>query len=369
MDLLLRRLARQQEISAQGDHLDADELSSYAENVLPPAARGRYTQHLAECARCRDLVVQLSSSAGVVVAQESAKVPIPSALRKFLASLFSPMVLRYAVPALGLIVVAAIGFMVSRKEGASNSPVADARYEQSNQAPVVATQSQQSSSSPENQSFSVYDSNSNESRNKTERKPAEPGAAASNAEPASPVTTDTSQDAKRQAKKVDEEREAEAKEAEPPKPAATVADVQKVEPPKQEAAAQTVTVTDEPAKAKTENRSVDDLAVTTPGAARKRAESGIAGGIAAARPMAQRGDAADKDKNDAETRTVAGRRFRKQGGVWIDTAYNSQNLTELRRGSEQYRGLVGDEPAIKQIADQLDGEIIVIWKGKAYKIR
>src|ERR1041384_7087923 len=102
MDLLLRRLGRQQETTASSDHLDADELSSFAENVLPPAARARYTEHLAQCLRCRDLIVQLSSSAGVVVAQETAKVTAPSALRKFLASLFSPMVLRYALPALGL---------------------------------------------------------------------------------------------------------------------------------------------------------------------------------------------------------------------------------------------------------------------------
>src|SRR5215216_454620 len=111
MDLLLRRLGRRQDTPVSADHLDADELSLYAENVLPPAARARYTEHLADCARCRELVVQLSSSAGVVVAQETAKVFEPSALRKFLASLFSPMVLRYAVPALGLVVVAAIGFI------------------------------------------------------------------------------------------------------------------------------------------------------------------------------------------------------------------------------------------------------------------
>ena len=83
MDLLLRRLGRQQESSASSDHLDADELSSYAENVLPPAARARYTEHLAECARCRELVVQLSSFAGVVVAPETAKVSAPSALTGF----------------------------------------------------------------------------------------------------------------------------------------------------------------------------------------------------------------------------------------------------------------------------------------------
>ena len=375
MDLLLRRLARQHETLATSDHLDADELSSFAENTLPPAARARYTEHLAECARCRDLVVQLSSSAGVVVAQETAKVPAPSALRKFLASLFSPMVLRYAVPALGLVIVAAIGFMVSRNEGTANSPVADVRYKQPDQGLVPSSQPQQSSSSPEKQSSGFYDSRESPSKAATVDS-ITPSGAASNAAPVSPVTTDAPKETETQAKKVEEQQQPEAKEAEPPKPAAAVSDLKKLEPQggrKQEAAEQTVTVRNEPAaeKAKTEDRSgVGDFAGASPGVARKRAEAGSTGGTAAARPMAaQRDDAADKDKNDAETRTVVGRRFRKQGSVWIDVAYNSQSLTELRRGSEQYRGLVGDEPAIKQIADQLDGEIIVVWKGKAYKIR
>ena len=370
MDLLLRRLGRQQETSVSGDHLDADELSSYAENVLPPAARTRYTEHLAECARCRDLIVQLSSSAGVVVAHETAKVSAPSALRKFLASLFSPMVLRYAVPALGLVIVAAIGFMVSRNEGTSNSPVADVRYQQPDQGLVPSSQP---SSSPDKQSSGFYDSRESPGKAATVHDSIpQSGAAASNAAPVSPVTTDAPKETETQGKKVEEQQQPEAKEAEPPKPAAAVSDLKKLEP-KQEAAQQTVTVRNEPAaeKAKTEDRSgVGDFAVASPGVARKRAEAGSTGGVAAARPMAaQRDDAADKDKNDAETRTVAGRRFRKQGSVWIDAAYNSQSLTELRRGSEQYRGLVGDEPEIKQIADRLDGEIIVVWKGKAYKIR
>jgi hypothetical protein len=375
MDLLLRRLGRQQETSASGDHLDADELSSYAENALPPAARAQYTEHLAECGRCRDLVVQLSSSAGVVVAQETAKVfaPAPSALKKFLASLFSPMVLRYAVPALGLIVVAAIGFMVSRRDGSSNSPIADVRYKQPDQG-LVASQPQQPSVSPEKPS-AFLDSRESADKAATTHDSVTPSATpASNAAPVSPVTAEAPKDTEAQVKKVDEEREQpEAKEAEPPKPAAAVSDVKKLEPQgrRQEAAEQTVTVTNDPAaeKAKTENRGVSDFAVASPGVARKRAEAGSTGGTAAAKTMSQRDDAADNDKNEAETRTVAGRRFRKQGNVWIDTAYNSQSLTELRRGSEQYRGLVGDEPGIKQIADHLDGEIIVVWKGKAYKIR
>ncbi len=119
IDLLLRRLGRRDDAVVSGGaegHLDADELSAYAENALPAAARARYTMHLAECSRCRSVVVQLSSSAGVVAATESAAVTEPSGFKKFLASLLTPMVLRYAAPALGLIVVAAIGFVVLRRE-------------------------------------------------------------------------------------------------------------------------------------------------------------------------------------------------------------------------------------------------------------
>ena len=84
MDLLLRRLGRRDETAESGvDHLDADELSAYAENALPAAPRARYTAHLADCSRCRELVVQLSASAGVVVATESAKAAGPSGWKKF----------------------------------------------------------------------------------------------------------------------------------------------------------------------------------------------------------------------------------------------------------------------------------------------
>ena len=77
-----------------------------------------------------------------------------------------------------------------------------------------------------------------------------------------------------------------------------------------------------------------------------------------------------REDSSANTRSVAGRRFQKKGGVWIDAAYDSsKDSVTLTRGSEQYRALVADEPAIKMIADELDGEILVVWKGHTYRIR
>lgn len=79
--------------------------------------------------------------------------------------------------------------------------------------------------------------------------------------------------------------------------------------------------------------------------------------------------ARDKKTDDAEVRSVAGRRFRREGSVWVDTGFDSSTPTvNVTRGSEQFRALVADEPAIKTIAEQLDGEIVVVWKKQAYRI-
>jgi hypothetical protein len=79
----------------------------------------------------------------------------------------------------------------------------------------------------------------------------------------------------------------------------------------------------------------------------------------------------ERRANDkSETRNVAGRRFYRRDGIWIDNEYNSSRATiNVTRGSEQYRALVADEPGIKAITEQLSGPIIVVWKGRAYHIR
>jgi len=80
----------------------------------------------------------------------------------------------------------------------------------------------------------------------------------------------------------------------------------------------------------------------------------------------------DENRADslAETRSVGGHRFRRQGGAWIDMTYNSSmRTTNVARGSEQYRALIADEPELRRIADQLGGEVVVVWKNRAYRIR
>jgi len=383
MDLLLRRVGRRQDVFAPGtqDHLDADELNAYAENVLPAKTRARYTAHLAECSRCRDLVVRLSASAGVVIADQAEKVSALSGWRKFLASLLSPMVLRYAVPALGLIVVAAIGIVVLR---------GDRMTEQVSQVQPVQTQTgrvltQQDEANKQPQNSIVYDS-----INKPADVPANKVAPTKELQKspapvaqATPTPADVIQSAP--AAKAAAPKPAEAQPvtvaAEPPPPA-KIDDVSDKRKQNEDAArkqeAEVKVAKDEEAK---KNYMIDgavagrgEVATTStarPRAAKSRLGVGdLASAQGAAAPQSGRREGSDRDDSSSETRSVAGRRFRKQGGVWVDTAYEAPRATmDLKRGSEPYRTLIADEPQIKTIADQLDGEIIVMWKGRAYRIQ
>ena len=132
MDRLLRRHARrngetmraiggsQAGRNAAGTHMDADEMSSYAEGALPEAARSRYVAHLADCDACRKIVTNLTLATGVV-AKESARMAVVDASPskswgEWLAALFSPAVLRYGVPAVALLVVIVVAFVATRTQ-------------------------------------------------------------------------------------------------------------------------------------------------------------------------------------------------------------------------------------------------------------
>lgn len=386
IDLLLRQLSRRNGVPVSEideRHLDADELNSYVANALPAAARARYTAHLADCSSCRKLVVDLSAAQGPVTVQQSATVVAPTGWKSFLASLFSPMVLRYAVPALGLIAIAVVGIVVLRKDQLGSSvalnespqntvvrsespsspyvsPDANIATNEAKQEPVApaAKQDQVAKVAPVTKAGPVAN----------ETADASGAAAAAEAPPPAPKPVPAEEEAQRLAK-LQEEKKAEAAQPAANRDVTKEREADKNEPPKQKTdAVATVTVAPGTVARK-------DIAVRSD----KSGETTSAGARAGAgqdlkRPpktlQAQsRAEAKDEDAA-VETRSVAGRRFRKSGRVWIDTGFDSSKpITTVARGSEHYRSLVGDEPSLRRIADELDGEIIVVWKGTTYRIR
>jgi hypothetical protein len=84
----------------------------------------------------------------------------------------------------------------------------------------------------------------------------------------------------------------------------------------------------------------------------------------------QSSDVTRAKSSATDRRTVAGRKFRREGDAWIDTAYKSgEATTVVRRNSEQFRALIADEPEIGRVASALGGEVVVVWRGRAYRIK
>jgi hypothetical protein len=385
-DLLLRRLSRRHDGAVREDeqHLDVDELSSYAQNALPAAARARYTQHLADCSTCRKLVTELSLSTGSTAAVSAPVGTVAGAgwLKKFLASLFSPMVLRYAVPALGVLVVAVVGFVVLRQPQDRMM----AKLEPIQSAPL--TEAQKPAPPAESPAAGFVDKQSGRPSETAEPKQAEPpkaeptsgiiagNPAGAGAPIAAPVTVEreenaagapkpqpsiaVSADAPPPAAKADVADTTERKkDAEDQKKNATIAKSQPAaQPGTQVATAQANEPSRDSAAEKERGRADESKREALP--VQRRGAFGRVSPLGSA--------SAEKDKS--ETRSVAGRRFRKERGIWTDTAYDSDTATvNMARDSEQFKALVADEPEIKKIAEQLDGEVIVVWKGRAYRIR
>ena len=396
MDLLLRNLGRLKDTSrpegeeADATHLDPDELNAYAEKALPAAAHARYTEHLADCSRCRALVSQLSLAAGMVVEENlPSAVPMTSGIMAFLSRLFSPMVMRYAVPAMGLIIVASIGFLVFRQSQSERFAIS------SSTAPVAERREEQPGSVAFNKSSNEQQANRTPSQEVAQNKSGETTrGAAAKAQPAAPA--DDSRSGSKDAKSdqpvtaTDSIAETPARvagrgdvAAATPKPPPTTVQTEPIRKTIQ-APAESVGVAktnekEAKAPAKAAEPMTGGFAVERGPAKAKNETASRAQAEAGRDEEAKKRSREDKDeaakqrerqdKNEPDTKTVAGRRFRKEGSVWIDVAYSSQATTNVARGSEQYRALVADEPGIKTIADQLGGEVIVVWKGRAYKIR
>ena len=391
IDLLLRKLSRHEltdsakatrvtnavEEDAAGQHLDTDELNAYAENVLPSTARILYTEHLADCERCRKLVAELSLASGASVRHATVEIRAPSGLLKYLSSFFSPAVLRYVVPAFAVIAVAAIALVILRQK-----PSAD--FVAQNQPPTSAsvTREEQETKTSALKDASLKkappasgESSDNSKASNPHAEQARPSTKASDKAPADDLRQESKESRTDKSSSVVVAEQRAAAPPQEPTVAAKPQAADEVQAEREVDKQKKLAVADQAGGNTEKDRGskVDSVAATR--ASPRRTQSlfgGIAGNVQG--PVSKDAPATaspeKRAKNEGEVRNVAGHRFRKQGSVWVDSAYDSSRQTvNLSRGSEQYRALVADEPAIRTIAEQLDGEVIVVLKGRVYRIR
>jgi hypothetical protein len=384
IDKLLRGLARSgavsapaadEELSAEAEHLDADEMNAYAERALPDAARARYTAHLADCGDCRQIVSQLSIAVGLPAPERSVEgEKAGTTWKNKIAALLSPKVWRYAMPALVLVAVVGVGIFTLRQKQDRTALVAKNEQHE----PLQGAGAPSSRNGPPDASVQreTKAGSAQPSTNKTQA-PAQPAnpragddaaiAAESNATPEVALAND--KDAKN---RTEADRPATATAPAPPPADKTKANT--APPVKSADEIRTEEATAE-TKKEAERKSTAGAATGTVQAPRRAAAAQPQGGRARdqqGETRADRGTSTHRDGADQETepRTVAGHRFTRKNGVWVDATFDSsRSLTVVTRGSEQYRALIADEPGIRTIADQLSGPVIVVWNGHTYRIQ
>jgi hypothetical protein len=401
IDSLLRRQARHdvalssQEI-ADGAHLDADELNSYAENALPTASRARLSAHLADCDQCRRNLIAIAANflheeeKSRVVASEAT--PVGSWRTRFAALFSTRPALRYGVPALLALLIVGMIFIATHKPREEQTLIAqnESRQLRTDTAEntsrtiqeVAPAQTTIKDASRANRAEEKIVTDNKVSETNPARQPKAnitPNRTVSSPPSAAASKTSNNAPTEQQTARSDINNSASAPQVNASRNNTAVAQqdesaqAQNLEELKVEAAKgrnRAAGVAGTAAKKDAEREETDKIApagrVTTQMAARPEGESRK---MAAPTKSERRAVTAGRGSNE-EKRAVAGHRFRRQGSVWVDAAYNSSlPLINVTRGSEQFRTLIADEPDIGLISNQLGGEIIIVAKNRAYRIK
>lgn len=410
------------------EHLDADEMAAFAENALPTAARARTVAHLADCNECRRFVVALTNAENI--ASESVKSLPPQivhtrlSLREKLAAFFaSHAALRYAVPAFAALLFVALvaGVILNRRQPEANlvaskqesqtSDVARTDSALSDTENAANSNASASSANPMADSAPVSNTATTSTTATTTMTTTTNIAASSrraananvpNAKKESPTTSApqnnnssvnalpgaemTQQSAASERQRFDDAARITNRRPAAAPSSASIANANMRGNSAGVAAEQSgqIAVTSSQdakvAKGSAGSSSNNDAAQTSDSTSFSTEVRAASRRRAASTPIAAKKSlpANKRAVNNADSssaappalRRINGRDFRRQGTRWIDAAYvPSQSTTNITRGSKQYLTVVGAEPGIGKIAAQLDGEIIIVWKGRAYRIR
>ncbi|MDQ3584748.1 MAG: hypothetical protein M3407_03140 [Acidobacteriota bacterium] len=438
MDVLLRRHAQSQaaprhtfapqdNVASAGAHLDADELSAYAENALPASALARYAAHLADCDECRKVATSITLAnnvAGELEKSAAAIAPasqtIPASWRERLSAWLTPHgAWRYALPLIALLVVSSIVLLaLLRGDRQPTGELAQSR-EPSPQSAATQEIDQGTDGEAPTATRPAAEANANAADDAATRNDARSG------EPISPSKEDSKPATSAREPLSDAAQSASVGRTAPgenapavaalPSPAPRVeevvvskpealAPITNAQPARIDESSNSVSSnsarsgnaqlnSDNQSQNAAQNRgSVRDMNEAEPQQQERSRNQELAVNArrqksrAPAKPESTKREGAPTEKKAAqaaqdkkneddedvaeETRIVAGRRFRRQGSMWVDTAYKpSQATVVVRRGSEQFRALAADAPELRSIANAFGGEVIVVWQGRAYRIR
>jgi hypothetical protein len=392
IDLLMRRHARSAQRMTTTDHLDPDEMNTFAEGALPPVARARYVSHLADCDQCRQQVAQLALSAGAVLRTEQSvpEKPASRSVWQVFGGWFALPVLRYAAFAAALLIVAGVAFITLRPRSEESLVAGNGPLEQHPASAVKSSAPDSNSTSQTNASPARTGAASDQNPKRDETRVAE------NISPPQPAKEAPLPSASIESKAGESQAYKMSPSYAPPPPGESQAAVQEQRSVAGTASAQKkAEAADKMAAADRERDATKDagradettrIATTNQPApmARRAADDKQKGGpgrnvdnlsmnrnqveLRSEPPKTQTG--ADNKTSTEElsgTRSVNGHKFRRQGNSWVDQKFkSSMAMKSISRGSDEFKAL---DSGVRSIAQQFSGEVIVVWKRRAYLIK
>lgn len=345
MDAILRR-ARETGYSdgpAADAHLDADELSLFAENLSPPKARVRQVEHLASCRLCRRelaQLIQLNADAAentVRVAEAVAAPAISNEVPWYRRLMLFPN-LAYVMGSLVLVFGGLLAVSVYQSNRSN-----EISYSKDDGAPARSAESAANVAPNANASTGgggggVFENSAEPMRggNSAVNMPA-------NANVLGPRQRTTSDEAETaDISSADKALAQPAPPVEQAKPRAYSNETRREEMAADGASAPPPRPADDPLADEDKKMAARSMEREQPKAA-----------------------AAPKTEASNE-KIVSGKRFIRRQNVWYDVRYTGGPTVNVRRGTADYRRLAA---GTKKIAEQLSGTaVIVAEEGKAYRI-
>ena len=389
IDFLLRQTARSETAFNEtipdsrfqilnANHLDADEISAFAENATPEKIRQNYVLHLADCERCRKslsslIVLNGAAESAIIHAQKPLTAATSAPKIPWYRQFFAAPKLAYSLGAL-IVVFAGIGiFTILQNDNSKNSQVSQISERQIGGGKGM-------SSDGDAATREIYGNrmSSNTAASNTSAKSSDMTAnSANSATPSAPLMPANSnamavrREADRTPKPETETDKLMSKASKPSELTGSVSAGAPPPPPNSASNNFSLDGADEKQPANlsqssgTQNQTAQNQTQIMPDT-----RSVQRAPMPSAKMRKQENEDAElkkpvKDKSD-ETTTVGGKNFTRAGNVWIDAAYRGQTTTNVSRGTKEYKKL---DSGLRGIAENLGGTVIVVWKEKAYRIQ
>ena len=353
-------------------HLDADQISAFAENAMTEKSRLLYAAHMADCDRCRKIlsnVLVMNSEAVPATATSPSAITIAERTLPWYSSLFSFPNLAYVM---GSLVIIFGGFLAFSVFQGSNELSTAKISEQPAAAP--ATTEGGPRYEPED-AYPHVDASANSAANA-----AIPSAAPMSANSNANSTAGTSPGGPRVVGvnnfALDGTASAGDSTVATIAPPASAAATQPLAKDKEAGARDDVALAQPKPEAKANEPTLQDSAKYD-AKMKQQAGTPVQSGpmrnneaqinrqyenMEAQRKRSTR----DADDNRSGRKVVGGRTFEKKDGVWYDIAYQGRPTINVRRGSDEFNRLDG---GLRSIANSLSGTIVVVWGAKAYRIQ